>query len=67
MSRAAANLRLVDPTETCMPLSVGDIVRTGENRHPHYEIIAVRDGKAWIRNTQYGDDHVVPIAKIRRI
>jgi hypothetical protein len=46
---------------------VGDLVRTGENFHPHYEVIAVTHDRAWIRDTQYGSDHVVPIDRCRRI
>jgi hypothetical protein len=67
MSRPAPILRVVDPAGTCASLRIGEIVRTGENRYPLYEIIAVRDGRAWIRNVQHGDDHVVPIAKIHRV
>jgi hypothetical protein len=68
MSRPAAILRLVELAESSGSVpSVGDIVRTGENRYPHYEVIAVSGGRAWVRNVQYGDDHVVPVASIHRI
>lgn len=48
-------------------VSVGDLIRTGENFHPHYEVIAMTKDRAWIRNTQHGTDHVVPIDRCRRI
>ena len=47
--------------------SVGDVVRTGENYHPHFHVIAVTEDRAWIRDTQHGTDHVVPIDGCRRI
>ena len=40
-------------------LRVGCLVRTGENFHPHFEIIALSGDKAWVRDVQYGTDHVV--------
>jgi hypothetical protein len=48
-------------------VSVGDVIRTGENFHPHYEIIAMSDDRAWIRDTQHGTDHIVAIDRCRRI
>lgn len=48
-------------------VSVGDVVRTGENLHPHYHVIALTADRAWIRDTQYGIDHVVPLDRCRRI
>jgi hypothetical protein len=49
------------------PVAVGDLVRTGENFHPHYNVIALTDDRAWVRDTQHGTDHVVPIDRCRRI
>ena len=48
-------------------ISVGDLIRTGENFHPHYEVIAITDDRAWVRDTQHGTDHVVPIDTCRRV
>ena len=45
----------------------GDLVRTGENFHPHYRVIAVTGDKAWIRDVQYGSDHIVPADRCRAI
>lgn len=53
--------------EATSALGVGTIVRTGENLHPHYQVIALFDDRAWIRDTQNGRDHVVPIARCSRI
>ena len=33
--------------------TVGDLVRTGENFHPHYHVIALSEERAWIRDTQH--------------
>ena len=40
---------------------VGDMIRPGKNRHPHYHVIAITEGRAWIRDTQHGTDHIIPI------
>jgi len=48
-------------------ISVGDMIRTGENFHPHYHVIAVTDDRAWIRDTQHGTDHIIPIDRCRRV
>ena len=47
--------------------TVGGLVRTGENSHPHYHVIAVTEDRAWIRDTQHGTDHVVPIDRCRGV
>ena len=68
MSRAAPALRLIDfaGTSTGSP-RVGDVVRTGDNLYPHFEIIALSGDRAWVRDVQYGTDHVVPINDVHRI
>ena len=45
----------------------GDVVRTGPNRHPRYRVIAVNEGKAWIRGLARGRDFVVPVGRLRRV
>ena len=45
----------------------GDLVRTGANLFPHFAVIAVADGKAWVRNTQTGDDGIAPLDRCHRI
>src|SRR5438105_2572017 len=39
-------------------ISVGDLVRTGPNLFPHFEVVAVHGEKAWVRNTANGSDHL---------
>jgi len=48
-------------------VAVGDKVRTGENFHPHFYVIALNDDLAWIRDTQNGIDHVVPLDRCCRV
>lgn len=68
MSRPAPNLRLVASTEMREhELRVGDIVRTGDNLYPRYEVVAISGERAWVRDGQYGSDHVIPIGALRRI
>lgn len=45
----------------------GDIVRTGENFHPHYEVLAVHGDKAWVRNIQNGADFLALLSRCRKI
>ena len=61
--RSPANLR----GEESECIAAGDVVRTGENFHPHYRVIALTADQAWIRDTQRGTDHVVPLDRCRRI
>jgi len=48
-------------------VAVGDVIRTGENFHPHYRVIALTEDRAWIRDTQHGTDHIVPLDRCNRI
>ena len=64
-----SNLAWKSPTDLfgkAIP-SVGDLVRTGDNFRPHYEVIALAIDRAWIRDTQHGTDHVVPLDRCSRI
>lgn len=47
--------------------SVGDLVRTSNNFHPQFQIVALTEDRAWIRDTQHGTDHIVPVDRCRRI
>ena len=49
------------------PIALGDVVRTGENLHPHFEVIATSGERAWVRDVQYGTDHIVMIAGCTKI
>ena len=48
-------------------IAVGDIVRTGANLYPHFEVLALHGDKAWVRNTANGADHLALVARCRRI
>lgn len=48
-------------------IEAGDIVRTGPNLFPHFEVIAVHGDKAWVRNLQNGTDHLAFLARCRKI
>jgi hypothetical protein len=45
----------------------GDIVRSGANYYPHFEVVAVSGDKAWVRNVTSGADHLAPLARCRKI
>ena len=67
MSRPAAALRIAHSTDLPPAVHVGDIVRTGENRYPHYRVIAISGDRAWIRDVQYCTDHVVRIDAVHLV
>ena len=48
-------------------ISVGDLVRTGPNLYPHFEVLAVHGEKAWVRNTDNGSDHLAIMSRCRKI
>ena len=48
-------------------ISVGDMIRSWANFHPHYHVIAVSEDRAWIRDTQHATDHIVPIDRCGKI
>lgn len=45
----------------------GDLVRTGANHFPHFEVVAVSGDKAWVRNVQTGVDHLALLSRCRRL
>lgn len=47
--------------------TVGDLIHTGANCHPKYQVIAVAGDRAWIRDIQHGADHVVPVQQCRKL
>lgn len=48
-------------------ICVGDLVRTGENFHPHFTVIAISGDKAWVRNVQNGVDSLAQLDRCRKI
>jgi hypothetical protein len=66
MARPA--LTLIEGDHEITPIiAVGDLVRTGDNLYPYFKVIAIFDGRAWVRDVQYNVDHVVPIAGLHKI
>ncbi len=45
----------------------GDLVRSGPNLYPHFEVVAVHGDKAWVRNVDNGADHLTLLSRCRRI
>jgi len=48
-------------------IQAGDLVRTGPNLYPHFEVVAVNGDKAWVRNTVTGADSLAILSRCRRI
>lgn len=49
------------------PIAPGDLVRTGPNLFPHYEVLAVSGDRAWLRNAQTGEDHLGWVERCRKV
>jgi hypothetical protein len=45
----------------------GDMIRTGANFFPHFQVLAVHGDKAWVRDVQSGSDHLALLSRCRRI
>ena len=48
-------------------VSLGMFVRAGEDAHPHYQLIALRDGRAWVRDVQHGTHHIIPFDRCQNL
>jgi hypothetical protein len=48
-------------------IAVGDLVRTGPNLFPHFEVLAVHGDKAWLRNIADGADALAMTCRCRRL
>jgi len=48
-------------------ICAGDLVRTGPNLFPHFEVLAVHGDKAWVRNIANGSDHLALLSRCRKI
>lgn len=48
-------------------VQAGDLVRTGPNLYPHYRVVAVSGGMAWVRDVQTGLDGLTNLERCRRI
>ncbi len=46
---------------------VGDVVRTGMNTVPQFEVLAVHGDKAWLRNVHTKADGIAPLSRCRKI
>jgi hypothetical protein len=49
------------------PIRAGDWVTTGANVAPHYEVIAVCDDKAWIRDVHSGHDGITSLSRCHKV
>lgn len=47
-------------------IAVGDIVCTGTSNWPAFNVLAIVDGKAWIKPVAGGPDGVVELHRCRR-
>jgi hypothetical protein len=48
-------------------IQAGDLVRSGPNFFPHFEVIAVSGDKAWVRDVQTGADHLALLSRCRKL
>ena len=48
-------------------IRAGDWVTTGANVAPHYQVIAVCDDKAWIRDAERGHDGITSLSRCHKV
>jgi hypothetical protein len=48
-------------------IRVGDLVATGPNLFPRFEVVAVHGDKAWVRNLDNGSDHLALLSRCRKL
>lgn len=48
-------------------IQAGDTVRTGLNHFPHFEVLAVHGGKAWVRDVASGADSLALLSRCRKL
>ena len=46
---------------------VGDTVVTGDNASPTFTVVAINDGKVWLRSRDGGVDAIVPLSRCRKV
>ncbi len=46
---------------------VGDVVRTGLNAVPQFNVVALSGEKAWLRNVHTGADAIAPLSRCRKV
>ena len=47
--------------------AVGDVVVTGHSDWPRFTVVAVSEGKAWVRGVHSDDDSVVALERCRLV
>jgi len=48
-------------------LQVGDVVQTGANLFPRFEVVAVSGETAWVRNISNRQDALLPVSRCRKV
>jgi hypothetical protein len=48
-------------------IEVGDVVRTGLNATPQFNVVAVSGDKVWLRNVHTGSDAIAPMSRCRKV
>jgi hypothetical protein len=61
------NVYGIEHAPTHDAVAVGDLVCTGPNAWPQFQVIAVHHDVAWVRNTQTGADGLTPTARCRKV
>lgn len=48
-------------------LNVGDLVQTGPNLFPRFEIVAISGETVWVRNVNTRQDALLPASRCRKV
>ena len=67
MSNYSDAFEIVHDQEQGAVISTGDLVRTGPELLPHFQVLAVRGDKAWVRDVANGSAHLALVARCRKV
>ncbi|MBC7768194.1 MAG: hypothetical protein H7124_05355 [Phycisphaerales bacterium] len=48
-------------------LQAGDLVQTGPNLFPRFEVVAISGETVWVRNVNSGQDALLPTKRCRKV
>jgi len=48
-------------------IEAGDVVRTGPNARPQFQVLAIRDDRVWVRNIDTFADGIVDVNRCRLV
>jgi len=57
----------IEHDQSSEELAVGDLVQTGPNLFPRFEIVAISGETVWVRNVSSRQDALLPASRCRKV